>query len=518
MLRRCLSFEALLFLALWLGLLVVGRTALFRDPGTFWHVVLGRQILAAGAVPWTDVFSFTCEGRTSLADQWLAECVMAAVHRMAGWDGLLLLTATILAAVYAWIGGRLYRRGLHPMPVVLVLAVVLLASSHNFHVRPLVATIALEGVCFAMLLDVEAGRARLNRLVWLVPLFVLWTNLHGGVLGGLGTLGLASAGWCVARVAGLPSPVRDRRDALGLAAIVVASALSVLVSPYGAALPRAWLQTMSLPLPELIEEHGRLDLAEVHGWVSLLLAAFYGAALLGAVGWGGRGWPRAAWLVPLVWFVLACQRVRNLPLFALTAALALADVLPSSRMGRWLQSRDLFRAPDPSRDPSRGARGLSHLALPAICVAAAFALQAAGVRLPVVGSAWVRFDPARWPVELIEPLGRLSEESPDGTPVFNDLNLGGFVIYYAPRLRVFIDDRCALYGEERLRAYDEARLEDPAQLQAWQARYGFGHALVRAGTKLDRYLDDAEHWRLAARDEAGALYERVGHSESVSSD
>jgi hypothetical protein len=37
-------------------------------------------------------------------------------------------------------------------------------------------------------------------------------------------------------------------------------------------------------------------------------------------------------------------------------------------------------------------------------------------------------------------------EHPDGTPIFNEVLFGGFLIYLTLGLRVFIDDRCELYG------------------------------------------------------------------------
>src|SRR5205085_1956353 len=100
-----------------------------------------------------------------------------------------------------------------------------------FHVRPHVGTIVLLGVTFAMLVDFEAGRIGLRRLLWLVPLFVLWTNLHGGMLGGLGTLGLALAGWCLARIIGWPTPLVQARHILAFSALVVACGLTALVNP-----------------------------------------------------------------------------------------------------------------------------------------------------------------------------------------------------------------------------------------------------------------------------------------------
>ena len=164
--------SSFLFLAIWLSLLLVGRSAMLRDPGSFWHVATGQKILASGSVPRVDPFSFTRADQPWVADQWLAECGMAAVHRVAGWDGLLLIAATILAATYAWLAARLLRGGLHWLPTALLLALALLAGSPQFHVRPLVLTIGLLGATFAVLVDVDAGRRGCRQLWWLVPLFV----------------------------------------------------------------------------------------------------------------------------------------------------------------------------------------------------------------------------------------------------------------------------------------------------------------------------------------------------------
>ena len=156
------------------------------------------------------------------------------------------------------------------------------------------------------------------------------------------------------------------------------------------------------------------------------------------------------------------------------------------------------------------------MVLPLIAVAAAMAIQAAGVRLPVVGRGWARFDSARWPVELLPELNEANCSQAEGTPIFNDLDFGGFLIYHAPRLRVFVDDRCSLYGADFLRAYDYARREDPAWIQRWRRQYGFRYALVQTGGEFDRYLSKTGEWSPLARTPAATLYQhRLGVSEAV---
>src|SRR5947209_20085545 len=188
MLKRLWRAETGIFLAVWLGLMVGGQGRLFRDPGTFWHTVVGRQLLRGHEFPSTDSFSYTCAGEEWIPHQWLGECVMAAVHGLDGFDSLLLATATLLAWLYTWAAARLLRAGLHWSLTAVLLVLALGASASHFHVRPHLGTMVFLAVTFAALCDFEAGRVSVRRLFWLVPVYVLWTNVHGGMLGGLGTM------------------------------------------------------------------------------------------------------------------------------------------------------------------------------------------------------------------------------------------------------------------------------------------------------------------------------------------
>src|SRR6516165_4851207 len=102
-----------IFLAIWLLLMVGGRSRFFSDPGTFWHTVVGEQMLTTGQCIYADTFSFTCAGHAWSPHQWLGECIMALLHRVEGLDTLLLATVTILACLYTWAAWRLVRSGLH---------------------------------------------------------------------------------------------------------------------------------------------------------------------------------------------------------------------------------------------------------------------------------------------------------------------------------------------------------------------------------------------------------------------
>ena len=235
--------------------------AVLSGPGTFWHVAVGDRIIADGFFD-TDPYTFTFGGQKWIPHQWLGESAMAVVHKIAGFDGLLLATAAVLAALHRpggsalanWLpsngGGRPRRAAI--------------ASSGHFHVRPHLATIVGMAVVMVFLTDVENGRLPMAEIL-ADPVVWLWSNIHGGVLGGLATIALAIAGWTAFRLVGRESPVkrlRFRAAGIDLARLRRRLLPESLFS--SAALVVDEIYQMS-SLPGIIKEYSRLDARLVRG-------------------------------------------------------------------------------------------------------------------------------------------------------------------------------------------------------------------------------------------------------------
>jgi hypothetical protein len=499
--RRYLPAQTLIFLGIWLALMVAGRSQFFRDPGALWHIVVGQGIVYRGELPHADSFSCTFAGQPWIAQQWLGECVLALLHQVGGLDTVLLGTATLLAGLYTWLALRLLRAGMHPLIAVLVVALVCLGSSYHTHPRPHLINFVLMGWTFARLCDFEAGRTSLKRLFWLVPLYVLWTNVHGGMVGGVATIAAATTGWGLAKLLGLPTPLSGYRQLLLLGGLVLACGLTAFLNPYGLQLPRVWFQLLgSSLLPRIIQEHAPLLAAGPVAWGVVLFAVLYLAALLGVP----PRQIRVCWLIPLLWFAMTWSRIRHGPLFVILAALALGEMYPYIHWREWLVRMGSvscrLQTPDPARYAWRPA------VLPVLLVLTAFVLQAAAVAVPVLGRGWAQFEPTASPVELLPELRAYEKASPPGTPIFNDMMFGGFLIYCTPDLRVFIDDRCELYGDDWLEQYADAYYHHPERIEEWAKEYGFDRALVIPGSVFDGYLQHASGWAEAGRTEGAVLY------------
>ena len=474
-----------LFVLFWLTLLSVGSRFL-QDPGMFWHTVVGDKILSEGFVD-RDPFTFTRAGDPWVPYQWLGEVAMAAVHRVGGLDSLLVCATAIVAALFSWLAAKFIRTGLHPIFAVGVTLLAIAAASSHFHVRPHLLTMVAMAITMRAILAYEAGAIGLRPLAWLIPLYWVWTNVHGGMLGGLTTLGLAFAGWLAWRALGWDSPVRTVRTVIGLSAIGIACGITAFLTPYGDGVFRTWMYIYSgMPrLPEIIVEHSRLNFADPQAWPMLAFGVLYLAMLAGTL----PNKPRVAWLIPIFWLIQACLRVRHGSLFAVVGMVALIDLWPHMRYAIWFaRNRPDVYEPKPATPGT--VRGISIAAL--VCVGLALALQAARVPLPLLGTGCARLEPTRWPTEALDELRAHEPKSPGaGRKIFCEYIYGGYIEYHCPGYRVFVDDRCEVFGDDWLIDFVNAETTGTTEAMArWQAEYGrFDFALTANPSGYGDYFE-----------------------------
>jgi hypothetical protein len=332
------------------------------------------------------------------------------------------------------------------------------------------------------------------------------------MVGGIFTLGLAIAGWIAAGLLGKNSPVRGFSDAVFLSVLLAGCAVTPFINPYGIRMPQVWFQLMDSPvLPKLIQEHAPVSLSDPVGLVIVFLGFLYLVALLGVL----PQWPRTTWLIPVVWLYLACTRLRHGPLFAVTMVIAIGDMFPHIRWVQWLIRRgsEVCRIREPV--PAEKRTAWMPYAIPAALVLTTILLQSLRVQVPIIGHGWVKLNPRDCPIELLPDLKAIEAEGPEGKPIFNEMLFSGFLIYYTPGLRVFIDDRCELYGDEQLLAYFDALQHRPEQVDRWADEYGFDIALTIKDSAFDRYLRAGNRWDVIRTTPAATLYRRrIGDTSS----
>ena len=240
----------------------------------FYQVATGRWMLAHHAVIRHDVFSYTVAGRPWLAEEWGFEVLLAWLVSHVGAVSYWLVSAGACAGAVLLGAARWRRTGTGWLWTAALSVLAAAGLSVGLNPRPQ----DLSYLLFAtLLLLLTLARQRVGWLAAVPPLLLLWANVHGSFLLGLGVLALELAWSVLPPLRGrfrVSRPLPRKATALTLAA----SSAATLVNPHGPGLiTYAFHVSTSSQLGSLIGEwqspdfHSLLLLAVVIGPVLLLV-------------------------------------------------------------------------------------------------------------------------------------------------------------------------------------------------------------------------------------------------------
>lgn len=231
---------------LWLSGLV-GLTAVVflcgltvADPDLWGHTLYGLRSIEAGVLTETaDPFSYTAPGTPWVNHEWLSEWIYGGLWLTGGELALITWRNLIVAgiAVMAALAIRQANAGLAATVLLVSLNAECLSEFVVF-VRPQLATFLFFTVWLFLL---RSYWDRPGRSIWLLPVtMVLWVNLHGGFLAGLGVLAIVGVG-SVVRAAADAARSSDGRvqrilsdpSVRELAAVSACCAAATLINPFG---------------------------------------------------------------------------------------------------------------------------------------------------------------------------------------------------------------------------------------------------------------------------------------------
>jgi len=433
---------------------------LLNDGDTYLHIAAGTRMLMQHAISFRDPFSYTFAGAPWQAHEWLAEVVMAAAFKAGGWSGLVLLFATAAGAVSGLLAHHL-GRWLDWRAQALAMVLALSCMTASLLARPHLLALPLLEIWTAEL--VLARRDRRAPTLWLLPVMVIWVNVHGTFFVGLGLCALLALEAVIAGEA--------RRDELRAWAVFGAAALlAALCNPHfvtGLLFPVTLVGTTGLAN---VGEWRPLDLSHPQPLEFVLLATIYFAVTYGV------RIPASRALMVLGLAHMALLHQRHQIIFAVVAPLLLAPAL----------GENFARATaTAARRPHFLAAGLSIGTLMLL-----MALAAGRMFLPVTRS--------DGPVAPISALERVPA-SLRSQPVLNDYSFGGYLIFKG--VPTFIDSRAELFGDDFLHRYAQLIEPNPAAVKAVIRTYHIRWTILGAHSPIVSVMDSLAGWhRLYADD------------------
>ncbi|HYO99837.1 MAG TPA: hypothetical protein VER76_06585 [Pyrinomonadaceae bacterium] len=466
--------------------------AQITDPDFWWHLRTGQFIYETRTIPHTDIFSFTAQGKEWVTHEWLAEVLMFGIYKFSGWGGLVVAFSLVMTAAL-WIAYRVCAK-LAPHPYVAGASVLIgaLATAPMWGVRPQMISFLFTSIYVAVLGEYVRG-ARAKSLWPLVPLMLVWVNMHGGYALGLGLIAVTGAGTV------LDELMRERGERqlfARLRPLLLLFAACVLVVPLN---PNG-LRMFSYPF-ETLNSHAMHAYIEewftpnFHQFIAQPFAFLLFATLV-ALALSPKRARHGELLLLCVATYAALRAWRNIPFFALVAMPLLAEhawhVLTGRAWWRWLTVPEKRET---------GTKAFVQLALNfVLLICVPVGLCVANVSKVMAKQATIERE--KYPAAAVEFL----RAHPGSGAIYNEYGWGGYLIWKLyPQREVFIDGRADVYGD----AFMEETLATMAGERDWRApldRYGVRTVLIKPNTALASLLRQDANWRSVYEDQQSVVF------------
>lgn len=310
--------EEKLYLYIVLLLILIMAIRMPLDTDMWWHLRAGQETWENKQVYSVDTFSFTRQGESWINHSWFSQVLMYLMFQGGGFYSLSIWVG--ICAVASMVFVYMQMEG-HPLLRSGILILTGTVSSVVWSPRPQVMSLVLFSL-LSYLLHLYKRKGNIRVLIVIVPLFMVWGNLHGGYILGILLMGCFIGGSILNQLI-----LEDKTDQLswkqiGLVSIfMVISLLAVLVNPFGFDMWRIPFNTIGVEtLQNLVSEWSSPDFHQAFQQPMLFMLL----AVICAVGLSKRQIDLFD-LVALVFFSWAALTARrNFGPFAIVAAPILA--------------------------------------------------------------------------------------------------------------------------------------------------------------------------------------------------
>jgi hypothetical protein len=466
----------------------------------WWHLKMGEIIASTRSIPGTDLFSFAAAGKPFIVQNWLAEVLYFKLHQLGGLP-LLVFENTVLLAAALLPVFLLCRESTNRIR--LAAASTLLAClAFSANARPQVYSLVFFAFFYWVL---DGYRFQRRDKLWLLPpAMIIWVNLHGAFVVGLGLSALFLGSEGFHRLANSEQEnILSLPQLRKLGIVSVACAAATLVNP----------ETYKVYDYIRVVLSDRASQQLVMEWQPPRIDTLQGIQMFFG-------------LFALAIIVLICSRRRPDPtdtalflgfsIFGLTAlrntvwfAIIIAPVMTrytgemdTSAIRQWLQRHRFF---DAQRKPSAAPHYTFNLVIAAIALLVLF-----------IASPWIY--PSVSHTSLLEPqtpvkaVDFIERHNLQGH-IFHPQIFGDYLIWRLyPRQHSFIDGRVHLFGENFVREYQKVFYD--SRWQEMLASFDIQYLLLSKDAKqtdslyMIRNARGSSNWEVLFEDDISILLKR----------
>lgn len=461
-----------------------------------WLLESGRAVIEQGGLPGTDIFSWTHGDKPWVQYQWLFEVGLVYAEDLLGMDWMVRLFMLLAFAIYVLIPlfGGVPRKVSYVLTVT-VGSLALLISTVNISIRPGLLTTLFLLIQFVTLAKMRRGELKYGGFAIIGVMYLLWGNIHMGVILGIISLLLMLAGdflewrgWRTFEPADPEIEGAPLAPRLYLAIIGLAFAASLL-NPYGLHIYARIIDLSAQASHTVnVDELQGLNMQWLQGKLLLLMLGGFMVALT---------FSRRA---------LSAQEIMHIVLFTAMGMVAMrlviwpvlfcALILPKALHHAWTdmtQRHPRLKLPLVAAEEFR-AMFVVLVALFGVVMTVGIPHYRAKLELGVCE-------------ELMPGLEKIAELRRPGDRMFNDPTSGSCLLLVDPQAKLFIDPRFDFYGGEFL-AKVAAVMRMERDWRELVERWGANSVIMVRTWPVAKELDRAEDYEKLFDDGNVAFYRK----------
>jgi len=484
-----------LLVVVFMSVIFAAATRPIKDPDFYWHLKTGEYLVETRSIPRTDIFSTSKFGSEWVTHEWLSELFMYSIFRWLGYAGLIAAFAAIITATFILAYRRCKEVAPHPYIAGFALIVGAAATMPTWGVRPQMLSMLFASI-FVLVLGDYCRNVRTKAIWSLIPLTVLWVNMHAGYAMGLALIVLTIVSLLTDGLLLPDQSIKKTWPRIRTLCLLLAGCIgAVCLNPSGTRMYSYPFETLtSSSMMQYIQEWKSPNFHEpmFQALALLFLVTFAALALSGK-----RARPGEL-LMLLVTALATLRSSRNVPFFALLAIPLLAEHswhwVTAQPWGQW------FTKPETRETGTASALKIVLNGLVLVIIP----LTLVGLRLGGSVRNQLPTETETYPAAAVNFM--VKEKPPQ--PIYNEYVWGGYLIWRLyPEYRVNMDGRADVYGdaliEEFLAVHDgETKWRESLEKQ------GIRTVLVKPDVPLASLLRQDTGWQNVFEDKGSVIFVR----------
>ena len=411
------------------------------DTDFFWHLNAGKVSFEQQSVLLSDFFSFTKYGTPWVNHSWLSQIIFYIIYRMFSYPGIMVLVALVATAtmslIYKSMKGNSFVKAFLIILAVLISAVV-------WSPRPQIFSLLCFAILFRFVKKFDDSLKK-KYLVYIIILFLFWSNLHAGFTLGIAFLTLFVLGKIFDFSESKQRTEVESKKIKYLLFLILICSLVVIINPNGIETWKVQFDTVSMKsLQNQIDEWASPDFHKLEQqpflWIWLIITFFAFSTSSNLL---------FQEILPIIFFgSLGFIAKRNFAPFAIVvfptlAKLTLLFFEQKIRNVRFFDKLKLS-ANKANLTPKQNIQIIINLFFVSIIGLAIFG------KIFVLSNTLVlkSYEKKLFPADAMDYL--TENGLPDGN-VLNSYAWGGYMNWKIPELLVFVDGRTDLFGEKIIR-------------------------------------------------------------------